>query len=87
MNVNEAKDIVWRAVRRIAPEVEPSAIDPARELRTQIDIDSMDFLNIVQAIYDETGVDIPERDYPKLGTINALAEYVSAARAVRPTTA
>lgn len=79
MNVNEAREIVWRAVRRIAPEVEPAEIDPDAELRTQIEIDSMDFLNIVQAIYDETGVDIPERDYPKLGTVNALAGYVSAA--------
>jgi acyl carrier protein len=87
MNVNEAKEIVWRAVRRIAPEVEPGEIDPDAELRTQIEIDSMDFLNIVQAIYDETGVDIPERDYPRLGTVNALAEYVSAAPAAGRTPA
>lgn len=70
--------VVFAALRRIAPEVEPSDLDPALELRDQIDIDSMDFLNLVIAVHRETGVDIPEADYPKLVTLGGFVDYLEA---------
>jgi acyl carrier protein len=41
----------------------------------------MDFLNLVTALYDETGIDVPERDYPLIATVDGFAGYVAAASA------
>jgi acyl carrier protein len=66
------------SLRRIAPEIDPADLDPAMDLREQVDIDSMDFLNLVIAVHRELGVDIPEVDYPKLVTLAGFADYVEA---------
>ena len=75
----QLRDVVIGALTEVAPDVDPLAIDPDSDLAEQLDIDSMDFLNIVVAIHERTGIEIPERDYPKLSTLNhALAYLVGA---------
>ncbi len=39
----------------------------------------MDFLNLVAALHEETGIDVPERDYPSLATVAGFVAYVAAA--------
>ena len=39
----------------------------------------MDFLNLVTALHDETGIDVPERDYPQLASVDGFVAYVTAA--------
>jgi acyl carrier protein len=46
------------------------------DLRDQLDIDSMDFLNFAVALNEELGVEIPEADYGKVQTVDRLVEYV-----------
>jgi len=41
-----------------------------------VDLDSVDLLNLVAAIYEATGVDIPERDYPVIATLGRCVDYV-----------
>lgn len=77
MNEPELKPVVLGALRRIAPEADPSRIDPKESLRDQLDIDSMDFLNFLIAIHEALGVDIPEADYPRLSTLQAILEYLA----------
>lgn len=38
----------------------------------------MDFLNLMRALFDATGIDVPERDYPLLSTVGGFVEYVAA---------
>ena len=78
MTTDEIRDLVLRAIGEIAPEAELDDIDPDEELREQLDIDSMDFLNIVTVIHEETGLDIPEADYPKMATLNQCIAYLQA---------
>jgi acyl carrier protein len=40
----------------------------------------MDFLNVIVAINEQTGIEIPERDYPKLSTLNNAVAYLAAAQ-------
>ena len=40
----------------------------------------MDFLNIIVAINERTGIEIPERDYPKLSTLNDAVGYLAHAQ-------
>jgi acyl carrier protein len=60
----ELNKIVQEELNNIAPEVDLSTVDPAADLREAIDIDSMDFLNLVTALHHRTGIEIPEIDYP-----------------------
>jgi acyl carrier protein len=60
----------------IAPDIDPATIDPKRELRDQVDFDSMDRLHFAVAISEAFHLDIPEEDYPKLGALQAACEYV-----------
>lgn len=76
----ELREVVVRALTEVAPDVDPSLIDPDADLAEQLDIDSMDFLNIVVAIHEETGIEVSERDYPKLSTLNDAVSYLVQAR-------
>ena len=76
MNEHELRDVVIAALTEIAPDVDPAAIDPATDLVEQMDIDSMDYLNIIVAIHEQTGIEIPERDYGKLATLDDAVVYL-----------
>jgi acyl carrier protein len=76
----DLRALVISVVCQIAPDVDPAAIDPDAVLAEQLDIDSMDFLNIVVEINARTGIDIPERDYPKLSTLNDAVSYLAKAQ-------
>ena len=77
MNADDLRPAVLRALRRVAPEADPAALDPDVALRDQLDIDSMDFLNFLIGIHRELGVDIPEADYPRLTTLNQILAYLA----------
>lgn len=68
---------IFDVLGAIAPEVEPAAIDADRPLREQIDIDSFDFLNVIIRLHEVLGVDIPERDYGELLTLNGAIAYLA----------
>ena len=79
MTTEEIRAAVLRALANVAPELNLTAIDPRTNLRDQYDLDSVDFLNFIIAIHKETGVDIPEIDYPKLATVDDCVEYLARA--------
>ncbi len=64
----------------VAPEAADTGLDPGTDLREQLDIDSMDQLNFLTAVADAFGIDIPERDYPELVTLDQVVRYVEARR-------
>ena len=76
MTDDEIKALVLRELKRIAPEAELDQIDPGIDLREQIDLDSMDILNLAIAIHETTKVDIPEADYPQMVTLNGCVAYL-----------
>jgi len=76
MNDTELKDVLIKAISDIAPEADFETLDPDDELREQLDLDSMDFLNVVIALHEALGFDIPETDYPRLFTFNAAVGYL-----------
>jgi len=73
----QLREVVISALTEVAPDVDPAAIDPDADLAEQLDIDSMDFLNIIVAIHEQTGIEIPERDYPKLSTLADAVTYLA----------
>jgi acyl carrier protein len=81
----ESRALLARLLRGVAPEVDLDAVDPAAPMQEEADLDSMDFLNLMTALYDETGIDVPERDYPLVATIDGFVSYVSSAPQPRST--
>ena len=71
----------WFGCCRIAPEVDLDVVDRTRPLQEAADLDSMDFLNLMTALYAETGIEVPERDYPAVASIDGFVAYVEAAPA------
>ncbi|HEX6310053.1 MAG TPA: phosphopantetheine-binding protein [Acidimicrobiia bacterium] len=78
MNERELAELALKTLAQVAPEVDPASIDTGLDLREDLDLDSMDFLNFVTGLSEATGVEIPERDYPELATIDGCAAYLAA---------
>lgn len=78
MNAQTARQLVRELLHRIAPETDLDQVDPDGSLQDELDIDSMDFLNLMTALYEEAGIDVPEHDYPQLATLNGCVSYLSA---------
>lgn len=78
MNAEQIRARVHDALHRIAPEIDPAALDRGGDLRQQADIDSVDYLNFILALHESLGVDVPESDYPKLRTLDAIVGYLEA---------
>ena len=66
------KDII----AQIAPDEDLSALKPDVRLREQIELDSMDFLDIVMELRKLYGVQVPEKDYMELATLDGCVQYL-----------
>ncbi len=78
MTEGESREVIARVLRRIAPEADLDSVPPGVDLRRELDLDSMDFLEFVAGLTKATGVDIPERDYPKVATLDGCTSYLAA---------
>lgn len=78
LNETQLKETVLRVLSGIAPEIDTHALDATKDLRDQIDIDSVDFLNFVIGLHKELNVEIPDADVSKLVTLNGCIRYLLA---------
>jgi acyl carrier protein len=73
---NRFANTVLRMLGEIAPEADLAQVKPDVDFRDQFDLDSMDLLNFVIAVDEELGVEIPESDYARLGSLDAFVGYL-----------
>jgi len=78
MNDTEVRQIVERAIHRVAPEADVTRVPVGADFREELEIDSMDFLIFVDELHEKTGIDIPERDYPAFASIEGCVTYLAA---------
>ena len=76
----EMRELVVGAITEVAPDVDPLEVRGTDSLRVDLELDSIDFLAVVEKLAASTGVEIPEEDYDELATIDACAEYLARAR-------
>jgi acyl carrier protein len=76
VNESEIRASVVGVIKSVAPELEEGELRADRPLRDQIDLDSMDWLNVLVALHEKLRVDIPETDYGKLVTLDDLVGYL-----------
>jgi len=79
MTRDEIKNAIVGIINDILPDGDCSGLDPAGKLRDQLELDSMDFLDIVMELRKQYGVEVPEKDYPKLATLDSCVDYLEPA--------
>jgi acyl carrier protein len=77
MTKEECKQRVIDIIADIAPDEDLSNLKPDVRLRDQLQIDSMDFLDIVMELRKRHGVEVPEADYGQLASLDSSAEYLT----------
>jgi acyl carrier protein len=73
---DEIRGAIVEAIRAVAPEGDAASLSGSTDIRDALDIDSMDFLRFVVLLHEKLAVDIPERDYSKVRTLDTCAAYV-----------
>ena len=73
----DLRTLLLAVMDEVAPGCLPDVIDDDEDIREQMDLDSMDLLNIVAALHERLHVDIPESDVEQLVTINRAVAYLS----------
>lgn len=69
MNPQEARDAIAQSIHLVAPDADLDALDGGADLREELELDSLDFLNFIETLSDRTGLRIEEDDYPQLVTL------------------
>ncbi len=77
MTKDDCKKLVIDIISDIAPDEDLSAIKPEIKLRDQLQLDSMDFLDIVMELRKRHGIEVPEADYMQLASLDSCAEYLT----------
>jgi acyl carrier protein len=81
MTTDDIRAAVLASLADVAPEADPATIDPAVPLQEQLDLDSMDFLALLEGVATRTGVELPERDYAEVASLQGCVDYVASAAA------
>jgi acyl carrier protein len=61
----------------IALDDDVTGIKDELALREQLDLDSMDFLDIVMELKKRHKIEVPQEDYPRLATMQSCVEYLA----------
>ncbi|HSE71894.1 MAG TPA: phosphopantetheine-binding protein [Nocardioidaceae bacterium] len=74
--LEQTRDVVGAAIRRIVPDADLTTLDPDTELRRAYELDSLDFLGFVELLSQSTGVRIDEDDYPDLVSLRTCQAFL-----------
>ncbi|MFB7223541.1 acyl carrier protein [Streptomyces sp. NPDC056227] len=77
MNRDEAFELIKQVLTDVVPGADVAALSPDENFRDGLEMDSLDFLNFVEALSGRTSLPLPETDYHLLNTLNGCAEYVA----------
>lgn len=86
MEVEEIRRAVMAAIQSVAPEADFERIQPGRPLLEQVDLDSMDRLNVAAALQERLSLDVPESELGPPATVDSILAYISSRLGERPGT-
>jgi len=76
MTIDEIREVILEIIQDIDDEADLDNLDSSEALRDQLDLDSMDFLDIVMELRKRYQIQIPEEDYPQLATLDSCVNYL-----------
>ena len=77
MTKDEIRAEVLDILADIAPDEDLSSLDDSKSFREQMELDSMDFLDIVMELRKAYRIQIPEEDYHNLVTMQSTVDYLT----------
>ena len=78
MTREDIKDVILEIIADIDEEADFAKLDADAPLRDQLELDSMDFLDIVMELRKRYKLQIPEEEYPQLATLTSCVTYLEA---------
>ncbi|MGW2747369.1 acyl carrier protein [Streptomyces sp. NPDC001450] len=72
----EAMSVVKESITRIVPDADFTLVEPDDKFRDVLELDSLDFLSLVELLCERTGIRIDEEDYPELTTLSDAARLL-----------
>ncbi len=76
MKAEEIRSMIIEVIHEIVPDEDLSNLKPDIRIRDQIEMDSMDFLDIVMELRKRYGITVPEDDYMELSTLDSSVAYL-----------
>jgi acyl carrier protein len=76
MNKIDVREAVLEIIAEIAPDADLKTLDDSASLKDQIDLDSMDFLDLVMELRKRHHVEVPKQDYVYLNTLESCVTYL-----------
>jgi len=76
MSEEEIRKTIFQLLKQIAPDTEPSTLQPDENIRETLDIDSFDTLQFLVSLNEKLGIEIPEEDYGKIPSLETLLSYI-----------
>ena len=77
MTPDQIRTVLLEEIGNIAPEADVTTVRPDADLREELDIDSISFLNLIIALGHRLGINLPEKDYAQLRTLNSAVAYLT----------
>lgn len=77
MTPGEIREEILNILADIAPDEDLSGLDDEVAFREQLELDSMDFLDIVMELRKRYRVQIPEEDYEQLVSMGSTIRYLT----------
>ncbi|NCN95576.1 MAG: acyl carrier protein [Bdellovibrio sp. CG12_big_fil_rev_8_21_14_0_65_39_13] len=77
MQAEQVRQVVLDIIADVSMEDDLSNIKDEVALRDQLDLDSMDFLDIVMELKKRHKVEVPQEDYPRLASLSSCVEYLT----------
>ena len=76
MTATDIREEILDILSDIAPDEDLSGIVPDKPFREQLELDSMDFLDIVMELRKRHRIQIPEEDYKHLASLASTVAYL-----------
>jgi acyl carrier protein len=76
MSPDEIKNVILDILADIAPDEDLSELKDDIDFREQMELDSMDFLDIVMELRKRYRVQVPEEDYTQLASMHSTVSYL-----------
>lgn len=73
----ELRRLVCDTVDTLSPGIDWASLRADIPLREQIELDSIDWINVIEALARRTHLNIPESDHPRLETLDGIVAYLS----------
>lgn len=73
----QVRKIILGIIQVVAPDADLSNVRGDVRLRDQLDMDSMDFLDIVMELRKRYKIEVPKEDYPLLATLDSCVTYLA----------